>query len=49
MQAHPLHAVNLSATGRGGLIEARLETGFNGNMDDLETMSAAIKPNLPPL
>ena len=43
MQAHPLPAVNLSATGRGGLIEARLETGLNGNKDDMETMFSVIK------
>ena len=49
MQAHPLPGVNLSATGRWGHIEARLETGLNGNNDDLETMSAAIKNNLPPV
>ena len=43
MQAHPLPGVNLSATGRGGLIEASLETGLNGNKDDLETMFSVIK------
>ena len=43
MQAHPLPGVNLSAAGRGGLIEAGLETGLNGNKDDLETMFSVIK------